>query len=114
MRKFSLILFLAISNFCFGQNWELFKANETYNFNFDNIHGVRVDSVNTLGNETTYYFNRILNDSVQQNWMNAVYPIADITQPNIFGEQCAERNDSLIFTNQFNNLLFIRPKANLN
>jgi len=114
MKKFSLILLLAISNFCFGQNWELFKANETYNFNFDNIHGVRVDSVFNNAGETTYLFNRILNDTVHQNVFTLSYPIADITQPNIFGKQCVERNDSLIFTNQFNNLLFIRPKANLN
>ena len=113
MKKILLASALLLATIANAQNWELFKANETYNFNFDNIHGVRVDSVKTQGNETTFHFNRILNDTVHQNIFSASYPITDITQPNIFGNHCVERNDSLIFTNQFNNLLFIRPKANL-
>lgn len=114
MRTFSLISILFLSNFCFGQNWELFKANETYNFNFDQIHGVRVDSVSVNGNETLFHFNRILNDTVPSSFGQLLHPTQDITQPNIFGKHAVERNDSLIFTNQFGNLLYIKPLASLN
>jgi|GEM_PF-5339860 len=120
MRNFVLALsLLFLSNFCFAQNWELFKANETYNFNFDNIHGVRVDSVFINGSETTYSFNRTLNDTVYRNipnalFPNALFPITDITQPNIFGNQCIQRNDSLIFQNQFNSAQYLKALAHLN
>jgi len=114
MRKFSLILFLTISNFCFGQNWELFKANETYNFNFDNIHGVRVDSVKSLGNDTIFYFNRTLNDSVFYNLPFFRYPVQYISKPNIFGSQAIQRHDSVIFTNRLGEKLYIKPKSPLN
>ncbi|MFT6167732.1 MAG: hypothetical protein ACJASF_002432 [Vicingaceae bacterium] len=103
MKKILLATSLLFSFVLQAQNWELFKANETCNFNIDQIHGVRVDSVRTQGNETTFHFNRILNDTVHQNTLGAPFPILDITQPNIFENQCIERNDSLIFTNQFGN-----------
>ena len=114
MKKLLLIAPMLFSFVVHAQNWKLFKANETYNFNFDNIHGVRVDSVKNQGNETTFHFNRILNDTVHQNTFGVTVPILDITQPNIFGNQCIERNDSAIFTNQFNDFLLVMPKAHYN
>ncbi len=114
MKTILLTTALLLGTILHAQNWELFKANETYNFNFAQIHGVRIDAISIQGNETTFHFNRILNDTVHQNTLGAQYPIQDITQPNIFGEQAIRRNDSLIFKNQFGFLLYVKPFAPIN
>ena len=114
MKKILLATSLLFSFVLQAQNWELFKANETYNFNFDNIHGVRVDSVKTQGNDTVFYFNRTLNDSVFHNFLFYRYPVKSICKPNIFGSLVTKRNDSLIFTNKLNKTLYLKPSAPLN
>lgn len=108
------LLTLPIST-AIAQNWELFNAGETYNFNESDIHGVRVDSVKASQIDTVFYFNRILNDTVHYNfYFNITAPIQDITQPNIFGNKVISKNDSLIFKNQFNDTIYFTPKASLN
>lgn len=60
------LLFITVVAFSFvgyGQNWDVFNKNYRYNYKYDNstiISNVLfVDSVKQIGNDTTYYLNRI-------------------------------------------------------
>lgn len=114
MKNILLAFLLLFSSFLFSQNWALFQPSQTYNFNPSDVIGVRVDSVNTISNSTTFHFNRILNDTVHQNFNVATYPITDITQPNIFGENAVVSNDSITIKNQFGDFVYLKPNSNLN
>ncbi|MEQ8908049.1 MAG: T9SS type A sorting domain-containing protein [Vicingaceae bacterium] len=120
MKKLLTATILVLSSSLLAaQNWELFQDDSTYNFNPQNsgqspILGLKIDSVLTQANQSTFFFNRIFNDTVYQNFYGPNVPITDITQPNIYGEKAIRRNDSIILTNQFGSRLYLVPKAKVN
>tara|TARA_B100001109_G_C18864613_1_gene476288 strand:- start:8377 stop:9906 length:1530 start_codon:yes stop_codon:yes gene_type:complete len=112
------LLLIAVCIQSIAQNWNLFQADSTYNFEAQSpvnqsILGVRIDSIQQSQLQQSFFFSRIVNDTVNQNFGAPLIAITDISQPNIFGIKAILRNDSVILKNQFGSYLYLKPNATL-